>query len=77
MSEDDHFVISFVDFELESSSTCYYDKLEIYHTDRTAENRLAVLCGDDLPGDIHAPPGKAIFMRFTSDNNNQFKVHFI
>ena len=75
MTEDDHFVISFADFELESSSTCYYDKLEIYHTDRTEENRLAVLCGTDLPGDIHAPPGKSILIRFTSDNNNQFKVH--
>lgn len=65
--DDEHFVISFKDFAVEYGKNCKHDSLQIYHTNKSNDNRLANLCGDQKPKDIHVPNGKSFILVFKTD----------
>ena len=53
---------------MEQTSTCQHDFLEVYHTAKTSENLIEHLCAEnEIPKDIHAPPGAIVILYFESD----------
>lgn len=57
------------DFDVEQTSKCLRDFLEVYHTAKTSENLMEHLCGEnEIPKDIHAPPGTMVILYFESDD---------
>ena len=58
--------LTFLDLKLEVSSSCSYDKLEIYDGKEARNNLLNSFCGDNLPPPVYASKGQMI-VKFVSD----------
>ncbi|PIK55112.1 putative tolloid-like protein 1 [Apostichopus japonicus] len=60
--------VTFLDFELEASATCSFDKLVIFDgTDNTAPE-IAELCGITFPNPVFTT-GSDVYMEFTTDGS--------
>lgn len=58
--------LTFLDLKLEVSSSCSYDKLEIYNGEEVRNNLLNSFCGDILPPPVYASKGQMV-VKFVSD----------
>ena len=71
--------INFVDFNLQSDSSCQYDWLEVRDGNSSESELLGdKLCGDDIPGPIEST-GRSVTLVFKSDasynfDNTGFKI---
>ncbi|KAI4562255.1 hypothetical protein MJT46_011217 [Ovis ammon polii x Ovis aries] len=71
--------LNILSLDIESHSTCSYDKLVIRDGDNSMAQELAVLCGREVPGPIRST-GEFMVIHFTSDISVQsgltIAVHF-
>ncbi|KAJ8019623.1 Proteinase R [Holothuria leucospilota] len=66
---DGYFVnITFLDFNLENSGTCSFDKLSIFDGIDNTTNEIAELCGAILPDPVFTS-GSDSFLQFTTDGS--------
>ncbi|XP_071849597.1 uncharacterized protein [Apostichopus japonicus] len=61
-------LLSFTDFELEGSATCFYDKLAVYDGSSSSSPLIIELCGSDMPSPIYSS-GPLMYMEFTTDSS--------
>lgn len=66
--------VNFMEFEVESHSSCNYDYLEIYDGPSTASTLLGRFCGEDLPGIFTSTDATgALTFKFHSDSDLHLK----
>ncbi|CAH1246219.1 LRP1 [Branchiostoma lanceolatum] len=68
VSPGNYVYMEFTSFELEGSSSCRYDYLEIYDGLSSSAPLLAKLCDDELPKPIQST-GNRVLVQFTSDGS--------
>ena len=71
--------LRFVDFNLESSSSCQYDYLEIYDGATSSASKLgSKLCGSSRPDNMFSS-GNRLYLKWRSDDSEHksgFKITF-
>ena len=76
-TEEERVRLQFLAFDLESSSTCNYDWLEVRDGDDASANLTGSrLCGEQIPGSILSS-GNSLYIEFNSDEyatESGFKV---
>ncbi|KAK7823854.1 hypothetical protein U0070_020525 [Myodes glareolus] len=60
--------LNILSMDIESQSTCAYDKLIIKDGDNDSAQQLTVLCGRDIPGPIRST-GEFMYIHFISDSS--------
>ncbi|KAI0233877.1 Cubilin [Lamellibrachia satsuma] len=63
--------LHFLSFEVEASTDCSFDSINIYDGHDTSAPLLQTFCGHNVPGDV-ASSGNTIFVRFKTDHSGTY-----
>ncbi|CAF88390.1 unnamed protein product, partial [Tetraodon nigroviridis] len=67
-SQGSQLLLSFLDFHLESSTSCTYDYLAVYDGSSDAAPQLARLCGSQQPGTVNST-GNQLYVKLRTDGS--------